>query len=149
MEDLQRDASHCDASHCDACIVHDPLPGEPDYRDASFPLSLYVSRLILPTDKNADPFAWAKTCAERFADDRPFLLIPGRRFDAHGTRHSKGHGWYDRFLSQVPRTWLRIGVADATHISFSRLERRPWDESVDWVLAQSGSRWEAYHAQSD
>jgi len=133
-------------SDCNAAILYDPLTAEPDYRDASFPLIVPTNHLILPTDKRSDPFDRAATCIKRFANDRPFLLIPGRRFDLHGTRHGKGRGWYDRFLSRVPRTWLRIGIADAMQISSSPLTRNSWDEPMDWILISDTTRWRAYQA---
>ncbi|MBA3789218.1 hypothetical protein H0X32_02385 [Patescibacteria group bacterium] len=64
---------------------------------------------------------------------RAFMLIPGRRFDATGTRHGKGAGWYDRFLSIVPPGWLRIGFCYTEQFSDKPLVRQAWDEPMDIV----------------
>lgn len=59
----------------------------------------------------------------------------------HGTRRGKGGGWYDRFLSQIPPHWLRIGVADKSQISGTKLLGQEWDESVQWLAVRDGSSW--------
>ena len=73
--------------------------------------------------------------AERVVGYRhAFILIPGRHFDAAGTRHGTGGGWYDRFLGIVPHTWLRIGCCYADQFSDESLARQTWDEPVDEVV---------------
>jgi len=62
------------------------------------------------------------------------ILIPGRRFDASGTRHGKGAGWYDRFLAQVPASWTRIGFCFDDQFSDEPLVRESWDEPMDYVV---------------
>ena len=64
-----------------------------------------------------------------------FILIPGRTFDARGTRHGKGAGWYDRFLSTVPADWLRVGFCYNEQFSKEPLTRQEWDEPMDYVCA--------------
>lgn len=62
------------------------------------------------------------------------ILIPGRRFDATGTRHGQGGGWYDRFLAQVPGSWVRIGFCFNTQFSEVPLSRANWDQVMDYVV---------------
>lgn len=133
-------------SECTASILYLPIQNEIDYNDPSFALKLPNEKFILPKDKNSDPFQIATECIEKFGDSRVLLLIPGKKFDIYGTRHGRGAGWYDRFLSKVPASWLRIGVADKFNLSDSRLPKQKWDESVDWILIKNDSKWEAYKA---
>lgn len=112
-------------------IWYDPLPGEPTPHAGGLQPWKTIS-----SKKNQDPFALASA----FSRDVPsgkkvYILIPGKRFDHLGTRHGRGGGWYDRFLSAVPREWLRIGVVGTGSLSAQPLIRRPWDEPMDLLLA--------------
>lgn len=70
------------------------------------------------------------------------VFLPGQKFDATGTRHGRGGGWYDRFLSELPASLLRVGVLPEKYFSSTPLVRRPWDQPVDWLLVQRGENWE-------
>lgn len=131
-------------TNSEASILYEPLEGEVDYNDLSFPLRIPTNNVVLPQTKDSDPFSWATTCCTRFKNTKPYILIPGTTFDTRGTRHGKGGGWYDRFLSSVPQTWLKIGIAYDSQISFSPLKREPWDVPVDYVLVRTSSTWIAY-----
>ncbi|MCR4285426.1 MAG: hypothetical protein NUW00_00870 [Candidatus Kaiserbacteria bacterium] len=125
-----------------------PFSNEPD----PLPLSmLYRSEdsIVTPNDSRTDPIEWADTCIKFAKGRRMCVLVPGTAFDASGTRHGRGGGWYDRFLSHVPKDWLRIGVA--TPISFksgSVLKRQSWDEPVDYVLVYNSelTSWDVCEA---
>lgn len=127
-------------SRCDASILYQPLKGEVDYHNRAFPFDIPLNILTLPNHKDSDPFAWAAKCTSKFKDAKPFILIPGTRFDIRGTRHGKGGGWYDRFLSKVPAGWLRIGIADKSQVSEIKLLRQEWDQSVDWIIVCDNSK---------
>lgn len=60
--------------------------------------------------------------------------MPGRAFDASGTRHGQGGGWYDRFLAEVPKEWLRIGFCYERQFSEEPLKREAWDQAMDAVV---------------
>ena len=125
---------------CDAAVLYAPLADEPDYRDASFPLIIPKNTLTLPSGDGGDPFDWAETCAARFKSARVAILIPGKKFDVTGTRHGRGSGWYDRFLSRVPEQWVRIGVAKKSQVSRSRLPRESWSKKLTGSWCRTTAR---------
>ena len=127
-------------------ILYIPNKNEIDYNIPSFPLQIHTNNLIIPKDKNSDPFEWAINSINKFKNSKVCVLIPGTKFDSYGTRHGRGAGWYDRFLSKIPQNWLRIGIIDKLKMSQEKLVRREWDEPVDWVMVQDNNSWEAYKA---
>jgi len=131
-------------SRCETCVLYEPLLDEIDYRDDSFPIEIRTDNLVLPNDKDNDPSDWAGRCITKFKSIKTYVLIPGTRFDTHGTRYGKGGGWYDRFLSQIPIDWLRIGVADKSQISNTKLPRQKWDEPVEWLIVRDSFAWNVY-----
>lgn len=139
LQELQNSISQYSAS-----ISYKPLANEVDCNDVSFPLKIHANNLVLPQDKNSNPFEWAACCEKEFQNEKVFVLISGKKFDTFGTRHGKGTGWYDRFLSKLPPTWLKIGVADISHISKSKLVRQIWDQPMDWIVVKDGSDWRVY-----
>ena len=87
----------------------------------------------IPPRASLDPHVVADEVRPFTQDLVPALLIPGRRFDAAGTRHGQGGGWYDRFLAAVPREWLRIGICYDDQFSPAPLVRESWDQAMDYV----------------
>lgn len=84
-----------------------------------------------------DPKAEALRSMEAVGTLPTALLIPGRRFDALGTRHGQGGGWYDRFLARVPSSWTRIGICFEEQFSKEPLTRHAWDQPMDYVFVVS------------
>lgn len=115
-------------------IVYAYFNDEVDYLKAPIPTNLYKDTFVLPRDRNSNPLKCAAVCKKRYKNTIPCILIPGRRFDTYGTRYGRGAGWYDRFLSEVPDNWLRIGITDKSNMFFGHLKKQSWDESMDWVL---------------
>lgn len=92
---------------------------------------------VVPADRTTDPLQLAHEAAEQAKGRKTAVLLPGTRFDATGTRHGRGGGWYDRFLAATPQEWLRIGVCRADQFSPEPLARQPWDEPIDHVIVLS------------
>ncbi len=72
------------------------------------------------------------------------ILIPGRAFDTTGTRHGRGGGWYDRFLSQVPKHWIRIGITPEHRFHTEKLFRKSHDEPMDFIIVSGNKNWDIY-----
>ncbi len=134
---------------CDVLIGYAPLPDEPDFFKAPVLSHFHASLYRIPADKTNDPFEYAEELVQRFANSHPCLVIPGQKFDAQGSRHGRGGGWYDRLLCKLSREWVRIGVCFAQQYSVSRLPREQWDESMDYLLlyTEEKDEWEIKSAE--
>ncbi len=122
-------------------VVYTPIGDEPDFSLFLREQGASGTMIRLPATRENDPLSAATELVAGHAGKKVCVLIPGRRFDAKGTRHGRGGGWYDRFLSAVPREWLRVGVLNASQLSTRKLERKPWDQPMDTLLIREGSGW--------
>lgn len=120
---------------------HEP---EPVFQFATPPVVYTV-----PKSHSTDPATIAEDAKVIVGERRASVFIPGTAFDAHGTRHGRGGGWYDRFLAAVPIDWLRIGVCTEAEFSKVPLTRESWDQPVDWVLVQTDEDWKCYEITSE
>lgn len=80
-----------------------------------------------------DPFGEAEKATKVAEGKKTAVFMPGRQFDASGTRFGQGGGWYDRFLSKVPAAWMRVGFCFARQFSAEILKREDWDQVMDFV----------------
>jgi hypothetical protein len=112
-----------------AFITYVPLPSE----IAPEPLPEGALIYEIPPRAESDPAQEAWNAILSLGEATVAVLVPGTRFDATGTRHGRGGGWYDRFLSQIPREWVRIGFCSEEQFSEELLKREPWDEPMDVV----------------
>ena len=65
--------------------------------------------------------------------DVDLVLVPGLAFDRHGHRLGHGQGYFDRFLSRVPRTTPTVGLAFRFQL-LDRLPTTPHDRAVSTIL---------------
>ena len=119
----------------EVCIAYSPLSDAEnpfscaEIAKRNFPVVEYI-----PPNRKLDPREHALLLTDRFRGARVCILIPGQKFDAHGNRKGRGGGWYDQFLKNVPRTWLRIGILNKSQLSPIPLTKNPWDEPMDWLV---------------
>ncbi len=116
----------------DHVITYQPLRTEVDI---SFLTPEPKKLHVIPPRAGLDPYEIAKEVKSEVESGTALVLIPGRQFDASGTRHGQGGGWYDRFLANVPREWLRIGFCFTDQFSPTPLKRESWDQAMDYVVA--------------
>lgn len=114
-------------------ITYVPLRGEVDF-STPVPLPKGTVAYTIPPRASLNPVEEATRITSMIGITSTAILIPGRRFDASGTRHGQGGGWYDRFLAQVPRDWLRIGFCFEDQVSPTPLKRESWDQAMDYVV---------------
>ena len=131
---------------CTASVGHIPLSDEVEYH--TLPCTHVVPNITISQDKDANPFECARACMEALKEERVCVYVPGQAFDASGNRRGRGAGWYDRFLSVVPREWIRVGVTDSEHVSHEVLTTNSWDQPMDWVIVWDKHMliWTAYEA---
>jgi 5-formyltetrahydrofolate cyclo-ligase len=116
----------------DTAVTYVPLRSEVDFhtllRDTVGKAYQIAPRASL--DPEVEATAAIAVVRERTA----CILLPGRAFDALGTRHGQGGGWYDQFLALIPKEWIRIGFCHASQFSETTLVKNSWDQPVDYVV---------------
>lgn len=136
-------------SSCSGVVLYTPCHDEVDPLLFS-PIALVKNIVVIPRDIHADVATWARTCVTTLKRQKNVCVaVPGTAFDMYGTRHGHGGGWYDRFLSYLPKEWTRIGVATPQTFTINKtLTRQSWDEPVDYVLVYdaSASSWIVHEA---
>lgn len=125
-------------------VGYQPLPGEPNpLVNSALPISL-----TLPSDASVDPLDVARFVTQRFKGQSVCVYVPGVFFDAYGTRHGRGGGWYDRFFAAVPVEWMRVGHCFESNFSKQILVRQVWDQPVDWVLVHTPNGIQYYETNA-
>ena len=135
---------------CNYCVSFHPLSDETD--PTHYPLfdeavKKMLSVAFIPNDSAISPISFAESLKPDF-QKTAFIFIPGRRFDSAGARQGRGNGWYDRFLSAVPKKWIRIGVTNEKYFSLAPLFRNKWDEPMDWVAYEKNGIWTLYETKA-
>jgi hypothetical protein len=133
------------------CVGYIPMSDEPDFEKFLSARGLPRADFVIPMSKDISPESVAQELSVRYSDEAVALFMPGRRFDILGTRHGRGHGWYDKLLAQLPPGWIRIGVLKDDILSKTPLVRQSWDQPVDFLLIsdEKEGRVIETHARSD
>lgn len=120
---------------CTGVILYTPHFDEIDPLQYT-PITHIEDTLVIPCDAKADVVTWVKTCTAILGHKKNVcVFLPGTAFDIYGTRRGRGGGWYDRFLSLIPKEWVRIGVATSEAFKDKEtLTRQSWDEPVDYTI---------------
>lgn len=131
-------------SRVDFFITYSAIQNEVPLTRAAFLKEMLnqKSAFLIPSDASIHPETVAQEVRTLFLGKTGAIFLPGQKFDAIGTRHGRGGGWYDRFLSELPGSYLRIGVLAQANFSSSTLVRKPWDQSVDWLIIQKDEEWQ-------
>jgi len=114
-------------------ITYKPLRTEVPASDF-YTLSDAMQVYEIPPRAALDPMEEAQSVRKAAGTKEAIVLLPGRKFDASGTRLGQGGGWYDRFLAAVPREWLRVGFCYDDQLSLEPLTRENWDQAMDYVV---------------
>lgn len=121
-----------------------PFGDELDIRKYLLEIGSSVQTVNVPQQGTVDPFFIARELTESLGTSDVVVFIPGTAFDYRGTRHGRGGGWYDRFLSSVYPSWNRIGVLHVSQLQKEELTRKSWDQPVDYLLVFDGNSWTTY-----
>jgi hypothetical protein len=129
---MDQDAIQDVLASCSAFVTYVPLRTEADFASVCL-LPEGVATYQIQPRAALDPAHEAAVAFAAMGAQKTCVLMPGRAFDAAGTRLGQGGGWYDRFLAQVPSGWLRIGFCFSDRFSIEALPRNSWDQPVDYV----------------
>jgi hypothetical protein len=119
-------------SKCDAFITYVPLRTEVPFGNF---FTVPEGKIVYEIAPRAalDPHLEAQKALTLVGSKKTCVFMPGRQFDAAGTRFGQGGGWYDRFLSEVPTEWIRAGFCFSRQFSPEPLLREEWDQIMDFV----------------
>lgn len=77
------------------------------------------------------------TCPQVDLIELDAIVVPGRAFDAKKNRLGRGYGFYDRFLSVIPKKVRKIGLGFDFQIK-KELPVEEHDVPMDVIITESG-----------
>jgi 5-formyltetrahydrofolate cyclo-ligase len=125
-----------------------PMPTEPDL-DLLWDFDILADHLVSYPRFEGDALSFhpisalSELVAGRFGIREPapssgpqqldLIVVPGLAFTTDGNRLGRGAGFYDRFLSTIPGTTVKIGVCFEVQ-QLSHLPQEPHDVRMDAVV---------------
>jgi len=108
----------------DHVLAFSSLPGEPD----TVPLLVWCAATgrFTAVPESEIESSWPDV-----------VIVPGLAFTSAGDRLGQGGGWYDRYLAEVRRDCITIGVCFAEQV-LEVLPVEPHDVAVDHVVTDQG-----------
>ena len=76
-------------------------------------------------------------CPEADPREAGIIFVPGVAFTHEGRRLGRGGGYYDRLLSILPESVLRVGVCFPCQL-VDEMFSEPHDQAVDLVITSQG-----------
>lgn len=125
-------------------VGYSPMSDEPEYEKFLSVRGLPRTDFRIPASKEIPPAHIEQVLREKYLEGVVAIFMPGQAFDVSGTRHGRGHGWYDRLLAGLPNAWIRIGVTADTRVSEVPLVRKAWDQPVDFLLIEGPQGFEVH-----
>lgn len=123
-------------------VGYSPMEDEPAYEPFLLEHGFSASDFLIPASKETLPEDVGQQLRDKYPENDVAVFMPGRQFDLRGTRHGRGHGWYDRLLVLVPEVWVRVGVLTPELLSAEPLRRELWDQPVDVLLVKRANGFE-------
>ena len=65
----------------------------------------------------------------------PLLILPGLAFDPSGNRLGFGGGYYDRYLSRLPKDAIKIALCYEFQV-IPEVMTQPYDKTVDIIITE-------------
>ncbi len=129
-------------------ILYTPLPGEVDIQKSPLGQSMPSDVFFLPNRHYGAPEVTAQALVQTYAGKTGSVFIPGTLFDEKGNRKGRGGGWYDRFLPQLPKDWVRVGCLPEKLLSPTPLIPESWDQPMDWLLIETAKGYRTLQTEA-
>ncbi len=103
-------------------------------------LKLYLIKSLSDLEKGSFGILEPNDCCSEFIPEQfnlTLILIPGLAFDISGNRIGYGKGHYDRLLSKLPKTSIKIGLAFKEQI-YPSIPTEELDIKMDYLISEDG-----------
>lgn len=69
--------------------------------------------------------------------DKDVIFVPGLFFDKNGHRLGSGKGFFDRFLSKIPKSVIKVGICFSSQV-VEEIPTEEHDIRMDFLLTEKG-----------
>jgi len=119
-----------------------PLKDEPNFLTNKPTIIKKLNNFLnIPQDKKTDIKKYLILCNKIKTKKKIIILVPGRCFDKYGNRKGRGYGWYDRFLSKLPKKFIKIGLSLPINMN-EVIKTKKHDQRMDQILLLKNNKWE-------